>query len=405
MYIRSATLKNIRGFTDLAVSFAPADPKGPRQTLILGMNGTCKTTLLRALAIGVCDLADAGGLLALAPGQLVTEGKSEAQIVVEVGAAGEESGAERITTLIKSRNGWDFLDPEISREVPTEISQSLVCGYGVGRSTSGTERQRERYRIFDTVASLFEYDRALASGELTLRRLQDFLGKAAYEKTLRVVKRALGLRPRDKLLLPKSGGVVASGSTIGKEIPLDALADGYRMTFLWIMDLYSNALWADAITSEGEVEGTVLIDEVDQHLHPSLQASLYGRLAELFPKLQVIGTTHSPLVALGVPPEALIVLRREGRRVLAGAELPDYSGYSAEDMLTDPAIFDTEPYSPAISRKLALYRKLMGKPERTAREKAELSRVASELSRLQLPEVHRDRTAHRLEQLLGKLNL
>ncbi len=43
-------------------------------------------------------------------------------------------------------------------------------------------------------------------------------------------------------------------------------------------------------------EGTVLIDEIDMHLHPSLQAIVLQQLQQTFPKIQFIVSTHSPMV-------------------------------------------------------------------------------------------------------------
>jgi predicted ATP-binding protein involved in virulence len=40
----------------------------------------------------------------------------------------------------------------------------------------------------------------------------------------------------------------------------------------------------------------VLIDEIDLHLHPSWQRKVVGKLQAIFPKVQFLVTTHSPLV-------------------------------------------------------------------------------------------------------------
>lgn len=48
------------------------------------------------------------------------------------------------------------------------------------------------------------------------------------------------------------------------------------------------------------IDGIVLIDEVDAHLHVELQYDALPRLIALFPKIQFILTTHSPLVLLGL---------------------------------------------------------------------------------------------------------
>lgn len=49
-----------------------------------------------------------------------------------------------------------------------------------------------------------------------------------------------------------------------------------------------------------QIQGIVAIDEIDVHLHTDLQNSLLPELIKLFPKIQFIITTHSPLFLLGM---------------------------------------------------------------------------------------------------------
>lgn len=49
-----------------------------------------------------------------------------------------------------------------------------------------------------------------------------------------------------------------------------------------------------------QIQGLVAIDEIDVHLHTDLQNSVLPELIKLFPKIQFIITTHSPLFLLGM---------------------------------------------------------------------------------------------------------
>ncbi|OWY21399.1 hypothetical protein C7N43_06860 [Sphingobacteriales bacterium UPWRP_1] len=49
-----------------------------------------------------------------------------------------------------------------------------------------------------------------------------------------------------------------------------------------------------------EGKGIVLIDEIDQHLHPLWQQKVLSKLRKIFPKLQFVVTTHSPLVFINI---------------------------------------------------------------------------------------------------------
>lgn len=49
------------------------------------------------------------------------------------------------------------------------------------------------------------------------------------------------------------------------------------------------------------LEGIVIIDEIDLHFHPKMQRDLIIKLSEIFPRIQFIASTHSPIPLLGVP--------------------------------------------------------------------------------------------------------
>jgi len=51
------------------------------------------------------------------------------------------------------------------------------------------------------------------------------------------------------------------------------------------------------------IEGIVCIDEIDAQLHPSLQYDVLPKLIALFPRVQFIVSSHSPLFALGMARE------------------------------------------------------------------------------------------------------
>ncbi len=62
MYISKVQLRNIRCFVNLELSFDLGGPRPP-WTVILGDNATGKTTLLRSIALGLCDESSAAGLM------------------------------------------------------------------------------------------------------------------------------------------------------------------------------------------------------------------------------------------------------------------------------------------------------------------------------------------------------
>jgi predicted ATP-binding protein involved in virulence len=220
----------------------------------------------------------------------------------------------------------------------------------------------------------------LQNPELTLHRLKEFYSRI-YPVTLRRLREILRLDRRHRFKLQKTG-VVVSGPVFGKNIPLDAVADGYRATFTWLCDLVAWAMLANRIDRRtGDIKGIVLIDEIEQHIHPSWQAELISYIRRVFPSLQIIATTHSPLVALSIGSEGLVVLKRRAGYVYAEDDAPDIRGYSVEDMLLDPKLFDTETYSPETNRLLERYRRLarLPKGKRTRQQNQRLEALVQKL--------------------------
>jgi PAS domain-containing protein len=402
MYITRIRLENIRGFGELDLDLRGRDGQARLRTLIIGKNGTSKTTVLRAIALGLCDLADANALLAEPIGAFVSAGARAGSI--EVVLEGEDDlGPHHLFTEILKEEGKESV---FNRDSNRSVHPRFVCGYGAGRHGVGPDTGRD-YRIADSVYTLFDYRRTLLDPELTLRRLQDFLGTAKYEAALRGIKNALGLSAEDEIRLPPGGGVELSGPMIGGTIRLEGWADGYRMTFSWLLDLYGWAMRAARITRSGGILGIVLVDEVDQHLHPSMQAEILPRLSAVLPEIQLIATTHSPLVALDAKPEELVVLRREGGQVVAEQSVPDFSGYSAEDMLVDERLFDTNPYAPEMRETLSRYRSLAAIPkaERGAAQTRELRDLALDIEARPLPESREGDMVRELKRLIDKHGL
>lgn len=403
-HIKNIRLENIKGFKELRVSISDANEDSRKRTIILGKNGTCKSTLLRCIAIGLCDIADGNALIAEPIGRLVSEGVSTATIELELISQDGAGNPLKIITNLENKNDKDSVVSQIG--VLPHNGSIFVCGYGVGRSYTGPETGRA-YRIIDSVYTLFQYDQPLVGAELILRRLMDHLGTDLYVHTKSGIKKALGLSTEDDFELPKGGGVVFSGPTIGSKIPLEGLADGYRITFTWILDLYGWAMRADNVTPTGGVEGILLVDELEQHIHPSMQLNILSRLSDLFPEIQILATTHSPLVALGAVPQELIVLRRDKNSVYSEENIPDFRGYSAEDMLVDHRLFDSKVYSTETSEELDRYHELasISVDERSQTQAEELKALAFKLESQRIPEQQETPLIKELKKFRKKYDL
>lgn len=87
----------------------------------------------------------------------------------------------------------------------------------------------------------------------------------------------------------------------GTAMPVKHLSDGERMLIHLVGDLARRCTLASSGSAISELsfigcKGIVLIDEIALHLHPKWQKNVIPALISVFPGIQFIITTHSPLV-------------------------------------------------------------------------------------------------------------
>lgn len=92
--------------------------------------------------------------------------------------------------------------------------------------------------------------------------------------------------------------------TDGREVKTDLLSDGYRRLVSIVIDIAFRCALLNKTIYGNEAynrsHGTVIIDEIDEHLHPALQVRILKALHDTFPNIQFIISTHAPLVMSSV---------------------------------------------------------------------------------------------------------
>ncbi|WP_446919808.1 AAA family ATPase, partial [Klebsiella pneumoniae] len=83
--------------------------------------------------------------------------------------------------------------------------------------------------------------------------------------------------------------------------------------------------------------GTVLIDELDNHLHPEWQLTVRQGIAAIFPNIQFIVTTHSPHLLASAKENEIIMLPSSYPNEIYEFQPSDkaYSGWSTDLILTE----------------------------------------------------------------------
>lgn len=92
------------------------------------------------------------------------------------------------------------------------------------------------------------------------------------------------------------------------ELRIEQLNEGYKIVIAMVADLAARMAEANPQMSDPlQTSGIVLIDEVDLHLHPRWQRRILQDLTTVFPHVQFIVTTHSPIIVVGAADIAQVV--------------------------------------------------------------------------------------------------
>lgn len=140
---------------------------------------------------------------------------------------------------------------------------------------------------------------------------------------------------------------------------LEELSAGYQAILSIIFCVFD---WIEG-TNEGDMmlvanaKGSVLIDELDAHLHPEWQLTIRDSFEKIFPNLQFIITTHSPhLIATAKPYELLIIPEHNGELKLKPTN-KTYSGWNTDQILEElmgVKSLTNKTYSELIDKSLEL---------------------------------------------------
>lgn len=162
----------------------------------------------------------------------------------------------------------------------------------------------------------------------------------------------------------------------GYQFDLNTLADGHAAVFGVLAEILLRIECIQSTKNDFtfEPEGIVIIDEIEAHLHLSLQEQILPLLTTLFPKLQFIVATHSPAVIASIPGAVVYDLKKqiqipsdEYRGIPYGMLMTGHFGISSDIDLDS-------------TQKLVRLRELAQKSQRSEHEDNEFNQLAQILS-------------------------
>jgi predicted ATP-binding protein involved in virulence len=165
----------------------------------------------------------------------------------------------------------------------------------------------------------------------------------------------------------------------GEASDFTTLSDGYSTILNIISELIMRM--ENNASKSYDIQGIVLIDEIETHLHIDLQKKILPFLTSFFPKIQFVVTTHSPFVLNSVDNAVIYDLEKK-------LLVEDLSGYSVNAIIE--SYFDSDDYSEIVKEKVIAYERLLTKAQLSEDEKEalfDLKRYFKDLPKMFSPEL------------------
>ena len=342
--IKKLQITNIKCFKELSINFEN------KQNIILAENGKGKSTILQLLAFGLKSIE-------YPPNQwedVIRKGENKAEFQITI----ERNNIEEIFRFEIDENNKIILPSEL-KEIKNEIQ---LFAYGAGRSAKINPSDIDVIKKSADVSTLIGINQFYKDFDDYIKNDTDF-NLIKY-----IINEIFNYNNDSSLNIElksyKNKIFYFSSPTLSNNynLPLQTMSDGFRTTFLWIIDFLIRFYFNKKIyiTKPDELHAIVLIDEIDLHLHPKWQRAIMPALARVFPNVQFIVTTHSPYIAQSVGTKNIIklILNKKQNKIILDKDInEDTSELSIESFAKE--VYDVEsPYSKSVQNNLSDLEKL-----------------------------------------------
>ncbi|MBT9582756.1 AAA family ATPase [bacterium] len=341
MQIDRLRIRNFKQFSDCQLEF------DPQFNLLVGENGTGKTSILEALAVALGvwlvkppdpelnssrrniykneirleskDGGDRAQFYPCRPVRVEAEGlvlSSPQRWVRQISENGERTSNQEANSTVT------FITKAYGLDAHQRVIFPVVAYYGAGRawlpsnerpgSKASKEPSRRWSAFYDCFSErvhfsqLTDWFRREAMASLTRQGRY----RPGYDIVQQALVRCVPGAERAWFDADRQEIVLSIG---GQAQPMGNLSAGQRMMLALVADLAIKAVTQNNCLVEESAEpgelpkvleqtpGVILIDELDVHLHPLWQRRVVGDLKRTFPSIQFFATTHSPFIiqALG----------------------------------------------------------------------------------------------------------
>jgi predicted ATP-binding protein involved in virulence len=337
MNIHKIKIKNFRNIEDAVYKL------NPNFTVIIGINGKGKSTILNAIRIacgsyllGIPEAnkrhiweneirrKDFGSHLSLqTPTVVEAEGtidneplKHRWRRIIPEGKTKNTASVEDIGEIREiARTKYDLVTKE-----GKNVDNPVIAFFGTSRLAGGGRDTLENYtgrEIFkagyhnwlEMKYSIFQYPRWLRGYEYRLADKKEI--KGTQQAFFNAIKDAIPFITEIKFDGAELVLKIKLEDFESPYLPLSLHSDGIITHTAMVAELAYRCIMLNAhkgLKAVKESRGVVMIDEIDLHLHPTWQKQVVSDLKTAFPNIQFVATTHSPFIVQSLESDELINL-------------------------------------------------------------------------------------------------
>ena len=326
MKLKSLKIDGIGGIKNsLEINFSD------RFNVICGANGIGKSTILNAIGDAF------SGQAMVKKNALCNLGHYCLTIETEKGL---ETVEKRVTDFEPDKKNFSMSRPDVKDILLFRVGRKIPYRQmnSISRDPGRIQNDNNRIAAFGVnekeIKNWFDNRYCFIDKEGSLTENQ--------KKNFSLATEAFGLLDKNvsfKKVIPSTLDIIVN--TNRGEIYFEYLSSGYQSCLYIILGMIKELEYRnkDAYIDVKNFNGCVLIDEIDEHLHPSWQVSLVTSLRQLFPYAQFIVTTHSPNILQTLGQKEIIPLVEDeyGNVYVKELNLGKYGlqGWSLEEILED----------------------------------------------------------------------
>ena len=389
-YFYSLELEGINCFKDRqTLDLSDGNGNFSPWTIILGDNGTGKTTLLRVLdRMQPCKISNPDTKFIERLPILTTDKyilKSiffKVKLFVNIFTNTDEKELRYLSI--------DTFKGTITTGWILDIDTFLIS-YGASRRMSKNPNISQKSESDNRITSLFDESIELINAEEWYLQ-KDF----AYTKS----ENGLKIKLKQQLDLIKSVLIdilpdvldlrIKEIKTVSDKASLEVqinenewvnlrdLSFGYQTLTALIVDIASKMMDRYPESDNPLAEpAIILIDEIDLHLHPKWQRLVIDSLSKHFPKAQFIATSHSPLIVQAAQDKNanIVVCKKDGEKIIIENNPEAVKGWRIDQILTSDLFDLNSSRSPETAIAYDKYISLKGKTDLSASENEEFKRL------------------------------